>query len=96
MEADGPFHAREALVAAEAVRPLQGPEVDILRPLEERVDQSFALVGTGILEEPDELVRRGDQADQVEVDAAAEHGVAAELGRGDAAAASAWRRRAGR
>ena len=51
---------------------------------EQRVDQPRPLVGTTVLEERDEFFGRGDQADQVEVNPAAEHGVVAQLRRGDA------------
>ena len=96
MEADGPLHAREPLVAAQAVGPLQGPEVDVLGPLEERIDQPRPLVGATILEERDDLFGRGDQADHVEVDAAAELASSLRAPTGGCAAASAWRRRARR
>ena len=84
METDGPLHAREALVAAQAVGPLEGPVVDILGPFEQCVDEPGALVGTIVLEERDDLFGRGDEADDVEVDASAELGVVAQPRRGDA------------
>ena len=45
MKADRPLHPREPLVAAQAIGPLQGPEVDILGAFEQRVDQPRPLVG---------------------------------------------------
>lgn len=62
---------RRDLVTAQPqqIGPLHGPEVGILRPLEQAVDQPGFLVGRGISQEFLRFENRRQLADDVQIDA---------------------------
>jgi hypothetical protein len=57
---------------AQQVGPAVRPVIDVLRPLQQRIDGGRALVGAGVREKRANLFRRGERADHVEKNAADE------------------------
>ena len=75
------FAVEHLFLVPQQVRPFQRPEVGKLRALQQRVDQAAALVRTRIGEEGACLLGRGQYAQGIQIGAAQEHAVGAQMAR---------------